>query len=817
MATPIIYMDHLFLKSVHWSFEDINLQISSCLFGSAHLKIYKNLFNESHAGFYEDLYVSINDSSLGNLRADSVSKMLIRNSYINGRYTESSSSFFITQNSNVTIINSTFTNNIIEFNSTQPTLLNASIHSHITLHNCLVSGNRGYVSIIQVTNQSFIHLINSVISYNRISNESRHKYSIVNFEDSFVSAVNCTFTHNQLVSSTNSAVVSIIFISRIFIENCTFTNNQGSTIYATAIAEGKLNVTNCYFAENNYTDIDKGTLNLFGSHTLDANAIFFYFFNCTFTRNYAYDGGGVIAWSTIVYFKKCIFKENEAFTAGAVDLLAANASFENCEFLANKTIFQVGVIYGQGYSSLVIMNCSFENNRGITSAGAVKVYGPSELRVWRSVFTNNTPENRAGTILLEQNVISDIVECRFIKNSAVHYDCIGANSNITLRINGTHFINNTAKDAMVFSQDNVTIKILFSKFEHNQGGNCIEVHENSSLVVVHSEFSENSISQGSVIYVDLNSNVAARNSTFFNHSTEVYGAVIYGSQNCNKNLTKSKLSYNQAKFGGAIYVANCTLKIIDSMLDSNNAIDGGVIYGRFASVFLKNSSCSRNFAKSYGGCLYAATSNVSLKFSNISFNQAFAGGAVIVYSNSDFNALKTKFCNNTAVTNGGAIYQPESGHTALDQCSLRYNRVDDAYSKYGSDIRRMEGYEVRISPCEFVHNAADKCTALSFNRRQGNDSINLITLKTNISYGSLNLSTGDPLFLKKAAENNWIYCNGGYNSAVGAIKQNETHYASCTYLKCSCLSFPVVTFGILYIGLIEMCYVFLMNHYSNRK
>ena len=94
LATPIIYLDNLFLKSVDWLFENINVQISSCLLGSAHLKIYKNLSNQSHAGFYEDLYVSINDSSLGTLRADSVSQIIIRNSYINGRYTESSSSLF---------------------------------------------------------------------------------------------------------------------------------------------------------------------------------------------------------------------------------------------------------------------------------------------------------------------------------------------------------------------------------------------------------------------------------------------------------------------------------------------------------------------------------------------------------------------------------------------------------------------------------------------------------------------------------------------------------------------------------------------------
>ena len=153
-----------------------------------------------------------------------------------------------------------------------------------------------------------------------------------------------------------------------------------------------------------------------------------------------------------------------------------------------------------------------------------------------------------------------------------------------------------------------------------------------------------------------------------------------------------------------------------------------------------------------------------------------------------FNALNTKFCNNTAVFNGGAIYQPDSGHTALDQCSFRYNRVGDAFSIYGSDIRRMEGHEVRVSHCEFVHSAADKCTALSFNRRDGNFSINLITLKTNISYGSSNLSTSNPLFLKKAAEKGWIYCNGRNNPAASVIKQNETHYASRKYLKCSCLS-----------------------------
>ena len=659
--------------------------------------------------------VFIDRSNLGYLRTENVSQVRIRNSYITGR-NALSSSIFVIQNTHMTISNSTFTNNSIKFNSTDPTLLNASGHSEITFNNCTVLGNTGYVSIIQVTIQGFLRLTNSEISYNRIFKDSIFSNYILNIKECFVAAVSCIFAHNELSSTNGWAMMSISSTSGIFLERCTFTHNQGSTVHATASAGDKLNVTNCHFAENNSTET---TFLAFGGHPIGdhhSSSIIYSFFNCTFVRNYAYDGGAVNAAGTIIYFKKCVFRENKAFSSGAVTIQPSIAYFENCEFLANKAIFQVGAIYGQGYSSVTIMNSLFQNNRGITSAGAVKIYGPSQLRVWKSIFINNTSENRAGAILLEHNVVSDISGSAFINNSAVHYGCIETNSNITLRISATHFMNNTAKDAVVFSQDNVMIHILFSKFERNKGGNCIEVHHDSSLIVVSSEFSENTISQGSVIFVDLNSNIAATNSTFFNHSTELHGAVIYGSQNCNINLTKSKLFYNQAKFGGAIYVANCTLEIIDTIFDSNKATDGGVLHVRFSNVFLQNSSCFRNFAKSYGGCLYAATSNVSLKLSDTSFNRAFAGGAAIIYSNSDFNAGNTKFCNNTAVTNGGAIYQRQSGHTALDQCVFKYNRVDDTYNIYGSDIRRTEGHEVTLSHCEFVHSSTDRCSAFSFNR-----------------------------------------------------------------------------------------------------
>ena len=213
--------------------------------------------------------------------------------------------------------------------------------------------------------------------------------------------------------------------------------------------------------------------------------------------------------------------------------------------------------------------------------------------------------------------------------------------------------------------------------------------------------------------MDLNSKFSATNTTFHNHSKALYGAVIYGSQNSDILLTKSTLLYNQGKFGGVIYIANCTLKIVDTTFESNNATDGGVICAMFSNVHIHNSSCINNFANGHGGCLNAASSNMSITNSDMSFNYAFSGGAVMIHPNSDFNVIETKFHNNKTVTAGGAIYRRQSGHLALDQCSFRNNCVNDSYGTLGSNIGVIEVDDVRLSHCEFVHNATDPTAAIS--------------------------------------------------------------------------------------------------------
>ena len=697
-------MENLSLGNINWSFENLSLQISKCSFAAANLTVCENLSNENYSNAFEGINIFIADSTLGYLRAYNVSQIRIRNSNITGRDADRNSSFLILQNSNIVISDSTFTNNSIQFNSARPTLLTASINSNISFVNCTLSGNTGYVSIIQVTKLSSLNLINSVISYNKILNGSTQRTIFFANETCF-SAVNCTFIHNQLVSpKSGGAVVKITYFPRIYLDSCIITNNQGiSLLVEHRVDGGKVNITNSYIAEN-YSPYEISST--FSLQAVSGGA--FYVLNCTFLKNYATNGGAVWGGEAYLFhFKDCIFKENKASTGGAAEV-GGQVYFENCEFYANEGILQTGAIMDMTAGSLLVIdNCVFRDNRGITSAGALSIVFGAALKVLRSTFINNTSEDRAGAILLERNGNANISDSIFINNSAVRHGCIETNTNVSLQIYRTHFKNNKAQDVLVFADGNVIIQILLSKFEHNTAKYCIKVRQNSSLIVSNSEFSENDISPGSVIFVDLNSKFTARNSTFLNHSKALYGAVIYGSQNSNIDLTESTLHYNQGTFGGAIYIANCTLKIADASFGYNNATDGGVICAMFSNVHIHNSSCINNTVKGYGGCLYAASSNLSVANSDMSFNQAFSGGAVMICPNSDFSAIETKFYNNKAVATGGAIYRRQSGHMALDQCTFGNNHVNDSYGIYGSDIAAIEVHDLRLSQCNFQHKATD--------------------------------------------------------------------------------------------------------------
>ena len=87
-------MDNLPLGRINWSFENLNLQISSCLLTTANLIIWENYSNENYWIAYEGINVSIDDTSLGYLRAENISQITDRNSNITGRNAESNSSFF---------------------------------------------------------------------------------------------------------------------------------------------------------------------------------------------------------------------------------------------------------------------------------------------------------------------------------------------------------------------------------------------------------------------------------------------------------------------------------------------------------------------------------------------------------------------------------------------------------------------------------------------------------------------------------------------------------------------------------------------------
>ena len=224
----------------------------------------------------------------------------------------------------------------------------------------------------------------------------------------------------------------------------------------------------------------------------------------------------------------------------------------------------------------------------------------------------------------------------------LHHGCIDINTNVTLLIERSTFIENHAENAPVLlSKDNVTVTILDSKFEKNKGENCIEIHQHSSLHIENSKFKRNEVAGGSVPFIDLNSALTTEKSCFLNNTNSLNGAVVCGSQNSILNIKGSRMDHNYGNLGGVIYIAKCTLHVANSQFVFNKAVDGGAIYAVFSTVMIHNSSCIHNVAKGPGGCVNMASSNMSLRYSNISFNEAFTSGAVMIFSNSDVSAVKT--------------------------------------------------------------------------------------------------------------------------------------------------------------------------------
>ncbi|MBN2681333.1 MAG: hypothetical protein JXR58_02385 [Bacteroidales bacterium] len=191
--------------------------------------------------------------------------------------------------------------------------------------------------------------------------------------------------------------------------------------------------------------------------------------NCTFTNNYAEDGGALYIFDdsqpSII---NCNFSENSALLGGAVICrVGGAANFSNCNFSNNFSEWRGGAVmidYGAYEASPVILSdCTFSNNStngnggGIYTDDLASQYQGTYITIENCSFTGNTATYRGGGISnFNENNFLTITNCNFSGNSAgMGGNAIANDYKVNATITGGSF--DSGQDVDSDSSCNVTI------------------------------------------------------------------------------------------------------------------------------------------------------------------------------------------------------------------------------------------------------------------------------------------------------------------------------------------------------------------------
>ena len=331
--------------------------------------------------------------------------------------------------------------------------------------------------------------------------------------------------------------------------------------------------------------------------------------------------------------------------------------FTNCRSLMaeDPDDYETGVVIVT-YNS-VYDRCNFINDSSNRHSGAICVGGANgnTVNITNSNFINCSA-GIGGAIYVHGNdatnpgVYSNIINCKFINNTASQYGGAVGSSQTYLNIQDCEFINNTAKKGAA---------IMVGGISHGLDGN-LEGHYN---IINNCYFHNNTgTEEGGAVHITGDNNKAVDCYFDDNFAHNGNGAAIYVKGE-NATVINSEF-YNHDCEKGTVYIEGEYAKIFDSKFKNNTASKGGAgVYIDGNYPVLDNNIFINNNATIHGGAIHTHGDHVLISNSQFQFNNAIPdinnkdqglGGAI--YIRGDNNAIENcSFDHNTA-RNGSAIY-----------------------------------------------------------------------------------------------------------------------------------------------------------------
>ena len=307
---------------------------------------------------------------------------------------------------------------------------------------------------------------------------------------------------------------------------------------------------------------------------------------------------------------------------------------------------------------------------GVSDFGGAINLNNASLELIQSDFYFNRANIKGGAVYLNNSNLT-IFDCVFKHNIAKNQYTNGggiSSENSIIKINITHFLNNTADEGGAIYSINSSLNIYDSLIYNNSanwyGGGLVS---DSQILI-----------QGSTIY----NNIAGYK------GGAIHTTYSYLTDNCFLKINGSSIHNNSAEYGGAISSSNKQyVHIFNSDIYDNHALYGAVI-SRMSDndIQIINSGCHDNYANN-GSILYSvAGGNNSFINNGFKNNKADVGGLIYTISG--------RFSNK--VTNFSSTFNHCNLADNYGKKGLIYSIFDDLIITNSSITYMNKSYDVPI-------------------------------------------------------------------------------------------------------------------------
>ena len=570
-------------------------------------------------------------------------------SIFEGNRAEMGGAIFATSRSNITVFNSSFTNNGDYWNC----LLGGALHSE---------SDAPY-------NKTNANIIGSEFFKNKAT-----------YFGGAISTYNCDVSAESARFYKNFAIL------------------KGGAIEA--IVQSKVHAHNCIFWDNEVFKYG-AVIGLFNS-TLVINTSLFH---ANSVRDYA--GALYVEEFSVVNISRSGFYANEAKSGGAM-IVRSNSSA-----VVHETVFCNNYATTNGGSIVVILanltlrRCLLCNSRARNRGGAIDANENTSLKIYESEFRNNFAIDLGGGAINAEYTSGVIIiaRCRFIQNSVS--DGIGGAllvSSSELIIDNCSFLQNVvlkaAGGAIAATQSSMHFRSTSDLFNNtaSYGGaiyaidSTIDVNRNVMIMLNSAfvlgggallQYSKLTIQYNALLDV-INNNASTKGGGIYSTNSRI--TVLLNRESDLDSIKGSAISFtnNSAKFGGGIYLELASELFIDKI-------------GLFRNQSTTAKRCNFCFISNHaslGGAIYIAdetnyeTCSSTSRWSHYCFLQSLSPYPSPCASSSDTEECKyvsVYFEQNTAAVSGGPVLYGG----LLDRCIVRpgsefevHNKLIDGFTAF---------------------------------------------------------------------------------------------------------------------------------------